>query len=177
MVKKIAKFFAYFLFFIVLLMYFTPKESLYYLAEKELKSYGVIISSEDVKDRGLWLTIEHANVSLKAIPSALIKETSIKLFGVYNSVNIDNIALSSAASSFIPLNIAHLQIKYHILNPFHITFSTHGEFGKLQGTLNVLKHTLHIDLIASRVMKRKYRNTLRNLKKNSKGEYYYDKAL
>lgn len=177
MVKKLGKFFAYFLFFIVSLMFFTPKESIYYFAEKELKPYGVIISSEDVKDRGLYLTIEHADVSLKSIPSASIQSSEIKFFGLYNSVNIDTIALSSTASSFIPLNIEHLQIKYHLFNPLHITASSYGEFGKFRADVNLLKKTLHIDLIASKKMKKNYRSTLHNLKKNSKGEYYYDKAL
>ena len=177
MVKKIGKFFAYLLFFLLALMYFTPKESVYYFAEKQLKPFGVLISSEDAIDRGLCLELNHANISFKAIESASVESAKIKLLGALNSFEVQNIKLASTASSFVPLHIENVKITHHIFNPLHVSAEANGEFGELSADVDLLERTLHIDFIASKEMKKNYKSTLRNLKKNQKGEYYYDQSF
>ena len=77
MVRKIFNFFIYLLFFIIAIIYFTPKIGLYYFAEQKLKPLtGVIISKEELRDNGFSLKIENANISAKGIDSAVIKSIS-----------------------------------------------------------------------------------------------------
>lgn len=177
MVKKIGKFFAYLLFFMATLIYFLPKISLYYFLEKELKPYAIIISSEDTKDRGFSLKIEHANLSLKGIESANINEIDLKLFLLYNSILLNEVALSNTLESFIPLQIHHVDIMHHIFNPLFITAQVSGEFGEADISFDIIKRSLHLELKASKIMKRDYKNTLRTLKKTKQGEYIYDKNI
>ena len=81
------------------------------------------------------------------------------------------------ASSFVPLKIADVNIKYTIFNPLFITGISHGEFGEASLNIDILKRKVRLKLIPSKIMKQKYRTTLRNLKKNADGEYIYDKNL
>ncbi len=182
MVRKIFNFFIYLLFFIIAIIYFTPKIGLYYFAEQKLKPLsGVIISKEELRDNGFSLEIENANISAKGIDSAVIKSINIKLFGIYNSVSVQEIKLTSVADAFVPLNIDTLHIKYTVLNPLVITGDAKGGFGEASLELSLdpdtLKRHLKIILSPSKNMKQNYKRTLRNLKKNKEGVYIYEKNI
>ena len=177
MVKRIFIFLAYVTFFMLSLMYFTPKISIYYFLETQLKPYDVVISSELLQDKGLSLNIQDASVSLKAIESAKIKDLNIMILGLYNSVEVSDVELSSAAASFVPLKVQKIDMSYHAVNPLNANAHAIGEFGEAEVSLNLLERTLHVRLIPSALMKKEYKHTLRNLKKSENGEFTYDKTF
>ena len=174
MVKRLLKFFAYLLFFVVALMFFMPKVSLYHFAETQIKPFGVIFSNERVEDSGFTLKIEDTSVSMKKIPSAEIEMIEMKIWGVYNTIDIKNIVLSKAVKSFAPINIDKINVSYTILNPLNITAYAEGGFGVAKATVDIVERKLHVDMEPSKIMKKKYRQTLRNLKKTKGGGYTYD---
>ena len=105
MVKKIAKFLAYAFFFMLVLMYLTPKVNIYYFLEEQLKPYGVIISEETLTDKGYGLKVENMDVSYKEIQSMKITRLDCNVFLVYNKVsfsaalrNYDNLYSSNFRS-------------------------------------------------------------------------------
>ena len=173
MVKKIGIFFAYMLFFIVALMYFMPKESIYFFAEKELQKYHVVLAHESVEDKGFSLELRHLDVYVESIKSAKIADLNIALFGIYNEVNADNIELSTAVASMFPTKIESVNIKYSIFNPLNVTLNAVGAFGTLQGVANIKERKITAELKPSSLMKRKYRSALYNFKKQANGEYEY----
>ena len=177
MVRKIVIFFAYVLFFILALMYFSPKVSLYHLMEKELKKYDVVISDERVEDRGFSLDVNSLTLYAKGINSASVENINIKLLALYNSIDISNIRLSSIATTFIPVRINELHITYSIFNPLNITAEGSGGFGEAEGTFNILKRTLNLNVIPSPKMLKQYKNSMRKMKKNEDGSYSYDKSF
>jgi len=182
MVKKIVNFFLYLLFFMIVLLYFTPKISLYYLAEQKIKPIsGVIISKESLKDNGFSLEIDNAHISLKGIDSAVIEKINIKILGFFNTLNINNITLSSVADSFIPLHIESIYMHYSLLNPLNIIGKIEGDFGEASVIISLNKDRLQphllVTLTASSKMKKGYRRTLRNFKKNKEGEFIYEKNI
>ena len=171
---KIKKFIAYLIFFILALMFFTPKISIYYFLENELKKYDLIISNEELSDSGFNLSITDAIVSVKSIESANISKINVKIYGIYNSVILQDILLSSTASAFIPLNIQKADISYTIFGPLNIKAHFTGEFGAADAKINILDRTLHLELIPSKIMLQDYSSTLDNLSKSENGEYIYD---
>lgn len=177
MVKKLFKFFGYSAFFIVALMYFTPKVSLYYFLETKLNQFAVVISSEEAVDKGFTLELDHADVYYKSIQSANIEKVDIKLLVLYNALSFQNIKISSAAKSFIPLHVQNANIKYTIFDPLHIKADIVGEFGNANVSFDILKRTLHLKLIPSALMLKSYGNTLKNMSKNENGGYTYDKTI
>jgi hypothetical protein len=162
------------MFFITAFMYFMPKESVYYFLEKQLQQQEIIISSESVMDNGFSLTVTGADISVKSISSAVISRVDVGFFVVYNFINLQNIKLSSTVKSFIPLHIDNIDIVYSIFNPLNIKIYGIGEFGEIDGLFNLKTQHLHLVLKPSKLMIRKNQNTLRNFKKDAKGEFSYD---
>lgn len=177
MVKKLTVLFAYLSFFMLSLMYFTPKVSIYYFLESELKPYDVIISSETLEDNGFSLNVQNALIYVKSIESAEIKDLDVTIFGLYNSIALKDIKLSSTVGSFVPLNVRDVNVAYHLFNPLNVTANAIGEFGEAEVFLNLAERSLHVVLKPSDLMKKSYGNTLRNLKKSENGEFTYDKTF
>lgn len=172
---KVKSFTLYLILFIFALMYFFPKISMYYFLEKELKRYDFIISDEELVDCGYTLRINGARLSVKSVEVANISQSDVKIYGVYNSVRLQDIVLSSAASAFVPLNINNADISYTIFNPLNIKAHAVGEFGSADAKINIADRAVEIKLIPSKKMLDEYKSTLANLKKSENGEYVYDK--
>ena len=174
---KISRLLAYIFFFILALVYFMPKESVYYYLEKKLLQEKVILSGEDINDNGFSLELKNSSVSYDSIQSANIEDINLKIFGIYNSLSIQNIELSGIVSSFTPLIIDTIDVSYTIFNPLNIVATASGEFGEASANISILDKNISVLLIPSDLMFKKYKSTLRNLKKNQNGEYEYDKTF
>jgi len=177
MIKKAILFLMYFVFFVLALIYFTPKSSVYFLLEEELQKQNIVISSEKVSDGGFVFKIKHADISVKSIKSANIQETTLKIFAIYNSLNLKKIVLSDAFKSFVPLHVYNAEIVYSIIDPLDIKIRAVGKFGKLKANFNIIKNHLHLNLKPSNVMIKKYKSTLKNFTKIKNGEFAYDKTF
>ena len=174
---KFLKLFAYTLFFILALISFLPKTSLYYYAEGELEKERVTLSDEEVIDSGFSLELKHLKLSYDSIESANIESADIKMFLLYNSVSVKNIEFSSVVSSFVPLHVERVDVIYTLLNPLLVVAKASGAFGEADAKVNILDRNISIVLKPSELMLKKHRSTLRNLSKNEEGEYRYDKIF
>ena len=177
MVKKLLRFFAYFFFFVLALIYFAPKESIYYYLEQELKPLSVIISGETLEDKGLGLNIQNANIYVKSIESAKVAHSDITLLLFYNSIQANDIALSQSVKSFLPLMIESVSLTHNILTPQIIMMKSKGEFGEAKGVINILERRVLIEVEPSELMTREYQNALSMLRKNEEGVLVYDQAF
>ena len=173
MVKKLLLFLAYSAFFIVSLMAFFPKENIYFLLEKELKNFDVIISKEHVSSTLLSLNLQKLEVTTKGIESALIEDVSVTLLVFSNSMTLENIKLSSLVEAYLPSKIDALQVTYTIFDPLHINAVGTGSFGEAEASFNISSRELEVILKPSKKMLSKYRNSLRRFKKSENGEYVY----
>jgi hypothetical protein len=176
-VKKLLSFFLYGLFFLFALALFIPKSSLYYLAEKSLKEYDITISDERVHESLLSLEVSDLKLALKGISSADISSVRFVFLGVYNSIELRQLRLSSLVDIYLPPKIQEISIEYSLLTPLSVTIDAQGDFGLLSGELNLMDLRVNARLKPSKLMLHKYRNSLRFFKKSQKGEYNYAKAL
>jgi hypothetical protein len=177
MVKKLMKFFAYLLFFILSLILFIPKDSVYFFVEKNLKQFDVIVSKEHLTQNFFSLDVENMEVSVKAIDAALIQKMDITLLGVYNHLSVENIKLSSLVESYLPSKVDSLEVGYSLLSPLHVLGDAKGEFGKVSLLVNLVDRNISVALKPSKLMFSKYRNSLRMFKKSKNGEYIYAKSF
>lgn len=177
MVNKFLFFLIYSIVFILATIYFSPKESLYFTLEKTFKSNGIIISDETIKDNGFSLNMNNAKLYLKTIESADIKSMKLSSFVLYNSLNISDIKLSSLYKSYMPLHINNINLTYTIFNPLNINIQANGEFGESESSFNLSDLVLHVKLIPSQLMLRKYKQSLKDYTKNENGEFTYDKTF
>jgi len=173
MVKKLSIFLGYFVFFLFVLALFIPKSSVYFLLEQELAKNKIIISNEQVVDKLFTLKLQDAQVSYDGLEAARVKEIDFRLLGLYNSINLNDIELSSLVSSFVPSHIKNIHLRYSLLSPLSLHGKASGDFGDVEFEVSVQNMAVQMHMKASELMKKEYKNTLRELKKEENGEYSY----
>lgn len=174
---KIGTLFIYCMFFILALMYFTPKVSVYYFIEQILSSYSIVVSKENVEDTGLALKIKDASVSIKSVDIADVSVIDATMLVLYNSINAENITLSSEYEYFMPLKVKNINIRYSILDPLNIVATSSGEFGKASASINIFDRMLHLNLQPSDITLKNYKKSLQYFKRSENGEYVYEKNI
>jgi len=172
--KKIGLFVLYTVLFIGALLFFTPKENLYYFAEEQLKPLGVVIGYEEAVDHGFSLEIQHAKLYVQKIKSANIGSIDIGLFLLYNSITISNVVLDKTFEQFFPPIVEHIDIQQSIFDPLNVNAEAVGDFGEARATVNLLERNVSVVLKPSKIMLSRYKNTLRQLKKSKEGDYRYE---
>jgi hypothetical protein len=177
MVKKLSRFFAYTLFFILALIAFTPKESFYFLLEKNLQKFDVVISNESLEDRLFTLEIRDLALTAQGIDTAEVGEADIMLLLFYNSVTMQNIQVSSLIDAYAPAKIDSLELNYTIFNPLVVTARADGEFGEAKVVFDILHSKLRAVVEPSKMMLSRYKKTMRMMKKDENGEYVYAKTF
>ena len=172
--KKIGLFILYTILFMGALLFFTPKESLYYFGEEQLKPLGVVLGYEEAIDHGFTLEIQHAKLYVQKIKSANIGSIDIGLFLLYNSVTANNVVLDKTFEQFFPPLVEHIEIHQSIFNPINVNAEAIGDFGEATATVNLLERNVSVILKPSKIMLSRYKNTLRQLKKSKEGDYRYE---
>jgi hypothetical protein len=158
-------------------MYFSPKENIYFALEKKLKKYDIIISNEKFKDTVLKIKLSDAELYYKSISTANIKEIDMKIFVLYNSVILSDIKLSQMISSFLPVKIEKIRLTYSIFNPLSINIYEIGDNGEANGSFSLIDMALHISFEPSKLMLKKYKNSIKEFEKLEDGEYIYDRSF
>lgn len=172
--KKLRNFILYALIFLGAFMFFTPKVQLYFALEKVLKPYQVILANEVVHDKGMSLQVHSMDLYVQGIESAHIESIDISLFGLYNKVDISNITLAKTFIKMVPTDINSADITYSVLNPLQIMINAEGDFGLATGYVNLVERVVHIDLEASKLLKTRYRRSLKQFKKSQTGGLVYE---
>ena len=172
--KKIALFFLYVTLFFMALLFFTPKENLYYYAEEQLKPLGVVVGYEEVRDRGFSLEIQHAKLFVKKIKAANIESLVLKPYFLYNSLHVEKIILDKTFEQFFPPLIERIDVTQSVIKPLQLQAEAIGDFGEATANVNLLDRNVSVVLKPSKIMLSRYKNTLRQLKKSKEGTYRYE---
>ena len=173
--KKIAAFFAYLTIAIFFVIFFLPKINLYYKAEEFLKSQSVVIAQEGIHDNGLRFSLSDAKLYYGDLYVAEFSEISITTLLVYNNLSIEAFTLSSEMKQFLPREIEEISVTQSIFDPLHVNINASGEFGDLNGSINLSTHLMAIDINASSLLQKQKPFWLRKLKK-TKGGYHYERS-
>ena len=174
--KRLAKGVLYGVVFCMALLYFFPKAPLFYLFEREIEPFGVNVNEERVTG-DFSLQVQNSQWYVKEIKSASIASMTLSPWLFYNTLFLKDINVSSAAASFIPTHVDSVQLNYSVLAPTRVQMEASGEFGTAYGTLSLRSKELNITLLPSSLMSRKYRQSMRLLKRDKSGRYHYDKQF
>ena len=171
--KKIFKLLIYFLFFILFLLIFLPKESIYNLLEQELSTQNIIISDEKRNEKLLSLDVKNANIFYNGIEGGNISNMNFFSLFVYSKVEINDVKLLQSLSSFFPPYIKNIDLEHSVLDYQNVNISSLGDFGSLTGNIDLLNRIIILKLEPSLEMKRNYMKVLRNMKLKE-GKYNYE---
>ena len=159
------------------MIYFAPKENLYYLFEQKLKSYGVTIGGEKIKEGSFSLQIDDAKVYIESIKSADISNAKFLLLLAYNTLEIENINLDGISVMFLPARVEKIKITHTLAEPFTLHIKAVGEFGAVDARFNFLHQHMHAVMIPNYIMIQKYQITLNMFQEAKNGEYVYEKDI
>ncbi len=147
---------------------FMPKQELYYTLESELLKQGIEINEKQIEEGIFSLTVKEANIYVKGIHIATIKEMHFFTLLFYSSFNIEALKIDDSLKSFVPLEINKSVVMHSILSPFEAFVTSMGSFGLAEGIVDLKSRSLRMDLIDTEDIKM----FESQLKKDEKGWYY-----
>ncbi len=171
--KKIFKLLIYVVSFIACTLVFLPKASIYNLLEQELSKQNIIISDEKRDEKLLSLDISDAKVYYQDIEGANINSINFFSSVFYSKIEVSDVKLLQSLASFFPPHIKKVELKYSALDYKNINIYSLGDFGVLNGNINLIDRTLILKLEASNKMKREYSRVLKQMKLDE-GIYVYE---
>jgi len=174
--KLLGKLAAFLLLLLTLIVFFLPKQSLYYEAEKLLKDQRVILSGEHADDTGLQLVIEGGALYYEDLKVAELSEITLTPWFLFNRIAAAPFTLSKEMSSFLPPAIDSVSLQYTVFDPLHVTAEAAGAFGTLSGKIGLADRRMVFDLNASKQLLGASPFWLRQFKKTSEGVYRYESA-
>jgi len=174
MIKFLFKYLTYFIFFIFCIFLFLPKENIYYMMEKKLFEYKTIVSYEKINSGIFNFDVKNAYIFYDGIKFAKIQEVKTEMYLYEHKVQVKNFKLFDSFKALFPQNINNVEILHNVLTPKEVTIKAEGDFGLLDGKVDLVQRKLKLFLKASSIMKKKYKSILKQMKlKNGKYEYEY----
>lgn len=171
--KKILKLFLYIFVFILALFILLPKNELYNFAQEQLEKNKVIISNEQVEEKLFALNINNSDIYFEGINISKVQSISLNTYFYETNIDVKNVYLLDSLKSMFPSKINFINLKYSIFEFDKVLISSNGEFGDVNGVVDLLNKKITISLKASSKMKRSYTNILKQMKKQG-GEYIYE---
>ena len=159
------KILGYILAFLIAVFAFIPTKNLFFLMQKELSSQQIIINSDKIREFPFDLGLNNVDIFYKNIKVSHIDNINLLALIIFNKINIKNIKIN-----FQNLFIKDLNAKISILNPLKIYIKGKGNFGDINGVINLKDRILKIYIINL-----KYNNIKYFLKKDKKGYFYATK--
>lgn len=172
--KRMMKFMGFAVVALGALLFFAPKENLYYLLENSIKPYGIIVSDETLRERGVGLHVEEAKVYVKEVESAAVEKAAILCLGLYNRLDVRGVRLAPAFEQFFPPAIEAATFSYSVLDPLHIKAEAVGEFGRAEARISLRERLAKVVIAPSELMTSRYAQTLSRLGKDETGGYLYE---
>ena len=174
---KIIKYALICLFFIYSVVFFAPKASLYYLAEKELAKHEIFLSDEKIYQKPYELLLENIKVLFEEIVIGEIKTVDAKVYLAYNAFSIKEAKLVSNSFKLFPKKLDSLDIVYSLKDPLHVNINSMSDLGEITGAYDLKTQTLQLILKPKKRATAQYQEILKNFKAMKGGLYSYEKVI
>jgi len=150
------------------LLVFMPKAEFYYALESKLAAQDIRLNEGSIEEGLFSLTLHDVTVYVKGIALANIKEVQFFTLLFYSSLTVDTLDVDESFQSKVPAQIKETSITHTLFMPTRLMMDANGSFGVVEGNVNMLKKTIHINFIQTQEM-----DMLKTfLKKDEKGWYY-----
>ena len=165
------------IFAIYAILFFMPKENLFYQLEKLLAKENLFIAGEKITDKPLGIKLDDLEIIYGNVDVGDIKNIDFDFYLVKNVLHVKGVSLKSNSFKFIPKYIDDLIFSYSILSPKNIKIQSKGDVGNIIGYFDLVKQTLHVELKTDKKSRSRYRDILKKFKPNKKGVYIYEKTF
>ena len=171
--NKAVRFFLYTILILFFLIFFAPKEQLYFYLEQKLQDNKIVIYQEKVQPTNIGIVLKDGLISYNKIFIRLFSDLSIGSYWFKTNITINNFFIDKDYKFFIPSKIDKIDISHSLLNPLNVIIVASGEFGKLNGSYDLISNKLKLNLTPSETMKTK-KELLKFMLKTKDG-YKYEK--
>jgi hypothetical protein len=163
-----------FLFFLYLSTILTlPKEGVWYKFEEFAQKESLVISGDEVRDNFINLNISNGEILFRNLSIANFGKITIYPFVFLNRIEIRNLRTGKDISQFGDYIFTEVTFNHDISAPEKIFFKGEGNFGKLNGRINVKKREIDVLLFPNKKTE-KNKQLMKNFKKDdSLGGYLY----
>ena len=150
------------------LLFFMPKQELYYTLEKELAKQGVEINEEGIEEGIFSLTLNNASIYVKGIKIATVEKVSFFTLLFYTKAEVNDLLLDDSLKAMAPKRTDKAVFTHSVLSVLNVLIHAEGSFGVVDGYANLKERMLHLDFIEPKEI-----DSIRSqLKKDEKGWYY-----
>lgn len=153
---------------------FVPKKELYYYGERLGKDYKVFISNEELTDFGLGFSLNNGTIFYDGIEGGEVESFSTIFTLFYNNISLSNVVISEDLKDFVPGDVKEISITYGLWMPHLVDISGEGDFGVLEGSVNLIERKISILLKPSTITVKKFKPQLRRFLKKNKEGYVYE---
>jgi len=175
--KIILKSLVYFLFFLMMLIAFLPKENIYYFALEQLNNKKIELNQNKIDDGYFKFIVDELQIKYDGLKVSDISNVEFDMFIYQTKIDISNIKVDNSFSKFVPNKIDTLTLSHTIINPLSIDINSKFNLGFCTGTIDLLNRVVKLDIVVAKAFKTKYRYIVKELKKskersNTKEEVY-----
>jgi hypothetical protein len=163
----------FFIFLYISIVLSLPKEGLWFKLEELAQKKSIIISNDEVHDKALFLSVSGGEISFQNL--SIGEFTNINIFPLFffNYIEVSNLRTGKDISQFGDYVFKNIKIRHDISAPKKVVFKGFGNFGEIQGRLNIEKREIDV-LLHPNERTKKNRQLMKHFKKdNSTGGYLY----
>lgn len=170
---RVLKIIIYPLIFLALVVALAPKNSLYYLLEKELLKHKIVISNEEISDKFFYFEIKNGDIFYEDIYAGEIELVRIYPLVFWNKISLEGISIVDSVARFVPAYTKELSFSYSIVpNPLFATLRGEGDFGTLGGGVDMVERRAFVEVNATNIFLN-YKNITQKMK-NQDGKWVYE---
>ncbi len=170
---KILKKIGWIFLFLYLVIIFLPKENLFYLGEKELSKYNIILNNEKLSDFLGVFSAKDMDVYYDGLNVGNIKDVNVLCAILYNQISINSANFNDNLRQFLPQEIKKISIKASALFPVRLFLDGDGDFGQISGYVDLYNKKIKLTLHPQENFVSKYPAIAQQFKKD-KDEYIYE---
>jgi len=174
MVRKASLSLVFIIVFIFMIAFLLPKKNLVYFIQEQFQTSQILLSFDTIDEYNFGVEIKNLKLHLDKVLLLNSKNTSITSLIIYNKIALKRIVLSDIAKEFLPQHVEYIIFKSSLLNFLKITFKAKGEFGKMQGFVDIMARKIFIVLTPSVIMKKRYFRTLQYFTQKKNGKLVYE---
>jgi len=168
------KFLTLFLVIYLSIIFFMPKEELLYTVLNIAQKQKLQLSIKEQKDMGFYQSLKELSFSHDSSEYLLADSSKILPLLLFNQISFSNIKPSSSFKSILPFTASSIKLTYHVINPFTLSISGDGDFGEIDGEIELDSKRVKIHLIPSKDFEKS--NFIKQFKKTKEG-YIYESTI
>jgi len=152
----------------IAILFFMPKQMLYYKLEEVLAKNDIKINEKRVEEGLFSFKVYDSKIFVKGIELASVKEINFFTLLFYTKINIKDLELDSSLQNMAPTQIDTSSVTHALWNPVNININAEGPFGGVVGTAALMNRTLRLDFNETNQIQM----LKANLKQDEKGWFY-----